>query len=174
MLLRYDENGGFWATPGGSLEPGETHRQAVVRELREELGARHVTLGPHLATRTKDHPVAGRNVRQAERYYLARVQPENLLPQSAASPDNIQEWRWWTLAELAVERRGVFPWFGLSAALTVPMGGAGDAVVSAAAPCRSSRPGRRDLRPGGPGGDVRVGPVPEQGGRGARVARTAV
>jgi 8-oxo-dGTP pyrophosphatase MutT (NUDIX family) len=47
MLLRYDENGGFWATPGGSLEPGETHRQAVVRELREELGVQHVTLGPH-------------------------------------------------------------------------------------------------------------------------------
>jgi 8-oxo-dGTP pyrophosphatase MutT (NUDIX family) len=25
MLLRYDENGGFWATSGGSLESGETH-----------------------------------------------------------------------------------------------------------------------------------------------------
>ncbi|MEV8527120.1 hypothetical protein AB0451_23560 [Streptomyces sp. NPDC052000] len=22
LLLRYDENGGFWATPGDSLEPG--------------------------------------------------------------------------------------------------------------------------------------------------------
>jgi ADP-ribose pyrophosphatase YjhB (NUDIX family) len=109
MLLRYDENGGFWATPGGSLEPGETYRQAVVRELREELGARHVTLGPHLATRTKDHPVAGRDVRQAEHYYLARVQPENVLPQSAASPDNIQEWRWWTLAELAATSQTVYP-----------------------------------------------------------------
>jgi hypothetical protein len=35
-----------------------------------------------------------------------------------------------------VERRSGFPWFGLSAALSVPMGGAGDAVGSAAAPCR--------------------------------------
>ena len=86
MLLRYDENGGFWATPGGSLEPGETPRQAVIRELREELGVRHVDLGPHLATRTKDHQVAGRDVRQAERYYLARVRPENVDPQSAANP----------------------------------------------------------------------------------------
>jgi ADP-ribose pyrophosphatase YjhB (NUDIX family) len=109
ILLRYEENGGFWATPGGSLEPGETHRQAVVRELREELGVQHVTLGPHLATRTKDHPVAGRNVRQAEHYYLARVQPENVLPQSAASPDNIQERRWWTLAELAATSQTVYP-----------------------------------------------------------------
>jgi ADP-ribose pyrophosphatase YjhB (NUDIX family) len=109
MLLRYDENDGFWATPGGSLEPGETHEQAVVRELREELGVGHVDLGPHLATRTKDHQVAGRDVRQAERYYLARVRPENVDPQSAASPDNIQEWRWWTLAELAATSQAVYP-----------------------------------------------------------------
>lgn len=109
MLLRYDENGGFWATPGGSLEPGETPRQAVIRELREELGVRHVDLGPHLATRTKDHQVAGRDVSQAERYYLARVRPENVDPQAAASPDNIQEWRWWSLAELSATSQTVYP-----------------------------------------------------------------
>jgi 8-oxo-dGTP pyrophosphatase MutT (NUDIX family) len=109
MLLRYDENGGFWATPGGSLEPGETPRQAVIRELREELGVRHVDLGPHLATRTKDHQVAGRDVRQAEQYYLARVRPEIVHPQSAANPDNIQEWRWWSLAELTATSQTVYP-----------------------------------------------------------------
>ena len=109
MLLRYDENGGFWATPGGSLEPGEDHQQAVVRELREELGVGHVDLGPHLATRTKDHQVAGRDVRQAERYYLARVRPETVDPQSAANPDNIQEWRWWSLAELTATSQTVYP-----------------------------------------------------------------
>jgi 8-oxo-dGTP pyrophosphatase MutT (NUDIX family) len=109
MLLRYDENGGFWATPGGSLEPGEDHQQAVIRELREELGVRHVDLGPHLATRTKDHQVAGRDVRQAEQYYLARVRPEHVHPQSAASPDNIQEWRWWSLAELTATSQTVYP-----------------------------------------------------------------
>jgi 8-oxo-dGTP pyrophosphatase MutT (NUDIX family) len=109
MLLRYDENGGFWATPGGSLEPGETHHQAVIRELREELGVRHVDVGPHLATRTKDHQVAGRDVRQAEQYYLARVRPENVDPQAAASPDNIQEWRWWSLAELTATSQTVYP-----------------------------------------------------------------
>ena len=109
MLLRYDENGGFWATPGGSLESGEDHRQAVVRELREELGVGHVDLGPHLATRTKDHQVAGRDVRQAEQYYLARVRPENVHPQSASNPDNIQEWRWWPLAELRATSQTIYP-----------------------------------------------------------------
>jgi hypothetical protein len=43
-------------------------------------------LGPHLATRTKDHPVVGRDVRQVERYYLARVLPPLFTTATAAFP----------------------------------------------------------------------------------------
>jgi ADP-ribose pyrophosphatase YjhB (NUDIX family) len=61
LLLRYDEDGVFWATPGGSLEKGEDYATATLRELREELGIdeKAIDLGPQLAKRSKDHTDAG-------------------------------------------------------------------------------------------------------------------
>jgi 8-oxo-dGTP pyrophosphatase MutT (NUDIX family) len=38
MLLLWHADGGWWATPGGALEPGESPAEAVVRECREETG----------------------------------------------------------------------------------------------------------------------------------------
>jgi 8-oxo-dGTP diphosphatase len=46
---------GLWEFPGGKLEPGESVRQALARELEEELGIEVLTATPLLSL-TWDYP----------------------------------------------------------------------------------------------------------------------
>jgi 8-oxo-dGTP diphosphatase len=48
VLLIHRERYGDWSLPKGKLDPGETHRQAALREVEEETGLR-CKLGPELA-----------------------------------------------------------------------------------------------------------------------------
>lgn len=110
LLLHYAENGGFfWATPGGSLEPGETHQAAALRELHEELGVTDVSLGPEVAVRTKDHLVGGKPARQVERYFVTVVTADAVDPALATQPDTIRAWHWWTIADIRETSQTIYP-----------------------------------------------------------------
>ena len=40
LLLAKHVHDGRWGTPGGAVEPGETPREAAMREFQEEIGLR--------------------------------------------------------------------------------------------------------------------------------------
>lgn len=51
----YGEWKDWWEFPGGKIESGETHQNALKREIREEL-AMEIDVGNHLATVEYDYP----------------------------------------------------------------------------------------------------------------------
>src|SRR5258708_32453820 len=69
------ESGRSWILPGGGLRDGETHEQALMRELAEEVGLQAIQLGPWVWGRTAGFTVRGVRCRQQERIFLAHAAP---------------------------------------------------------------------------------------------------
>ena len=108
LLVRFEfPTATVWALPGGGLEPGETHRDALGRELDEEVGLVGMDVGPHIWTREQIIPfIDGMWDGQRDRYHHVPV-PERFVPRPTLSWDQLRderlhEIRWWTLDEIDV------------------------------------------------------------------------
>lgn len=107
LLVRFEfPDRHLWACPGGGLESGESHADALRRELREEAGLELEDLGPCVWTRTHIIPFPdGRWDGQVERFYLVELdtfEPAPRLTETQLRAEFLAGIRWWTADELAV------------------------------------------------------------------------
>ena len=106
LLVRFEfPDRHVWACPGGGLEPGESHEDALRRELREEVGLEIEDVGPCIWTRTHVIPfLDGRCDGQVERYFrvvVDRFEPVPVLSIDQLRAEFVTDQRWWSADELA-------------------------------------------------------------------------
>jgi ADP-ribose pyrophosphatase YjhB (NUDIX family) len=114
LLVRFQfPERAIWGCPGGGLEPGETHADALRRELREEVGLELQEVGPCVWTRTHVVPIfGGRWDGQVERYYLVEAEPVEPAPQFTVEDlraELVTAIRWWNAEELQDPIEPLFP-----------------------------------------------------------------
>ena len=113
---RIDNPGHAWQMPQGGIDPGETPRQAALRELTEETG-----IGADLVTVEAETPDwitydlppdllgkvwKGRYGGQAQKWFLLRFQGQDTDIRIDTAHPEFDRWQWMTAADLAA---GIVP-----------------------------------------------------------------
>jgi 8-oxo-dGTP pyrophosphatase MutT (NUDIX family) len=82
---------GSWDMPKGKIDPGETPEQAAVREVQEETGLVHVTLGAFLTHTYHTYEQKGKRILKKTWWYRMQTTDTQLVPQTE---EDIEEILW--------------------------------------------------------------------------------
>jgi 8-oxo-dGTP pyrophosphatase MutT (NUDIX family) len=107
------ERGTWWFTPGGGLDPGESHAEAAARELFEETGllVPSEQLGDCVHRAQSAFSFAGQDFEQDSCFFLLRVEAHEVDTAGFQELEaaSIVEHRWWSAAELRELTDALYP-----------------------------------------------------------------
>lgn len=89
---------GLWDIPKGKLEKDEDIKECAVREVMEETGISHITLGSHITTTHHTYVLDGKLcLKHTWWYRMSTDADDKLVPQTE---EEIEEARWMSIEEI--------------------------------------------------------------------------
>lgn len=101
----------WWFTPGGGLEPGETPREAALREVREETGLSLESVNGPVFEQEMDFTFEDVDLHQYEQFFVAHVHEFTITAEDRTDMEKrtMLESRWWSLDELEHTTETIYP-----------------------------------------------------------------